>query len=244
MNILFYTCTKQNVDAFLKFSPLIKCLGLGNELPYKPKKASLDEPLELNYKFKNLRYGSDLIVWTENTDSLSVQYNKAKKYYDQYDAIIFLHDDVFITDAFLIEKLQVAFAQFDVVGLAGGADISLKSYGLWHAMCDPKTFSGAVSHFDSTGKEFVTSFGPFGKRCLLMDGLFLAVNPKTTKSVNWDENVKFHHYDLLFCLEANKLKLKLGTAPIYVNHQSPGLQGFSDEFKKSDAYFKEYFKNY
>ena len=163
MKILFYTCTKQNVDAFLKFSPLIKCLGMGNELPYKPKKASLNEPLELNYKFKNLRYGADLIVWTENTDSLSVQYNKAKKYYDQYDAIIFLHDDVFITDAFLIEKLQVAFAQFDVVGLAGGADISLKSYGLWHMMCDPKTFSGAVSHFDNSGKEFVTAFGPFGK---------------------------------------------------------------------------------
>jgi len=194
---------------------------MGNELPYKPKKASLNEPLELNYKFKNLRYGADLIVWTENTDSLSVQYNKAKKYYDQYDAIIFLHDDVFITDAFLIEKLQVAFAQFDVVGLAGGADISLKSYGLWHMMCDPKTFSG-----------------------LLMDGLFLAVNPKTTKNVNWDENVMFHHYDLLFCLEANKLKLKLGTAPIYVTHESPGLKGFSEEFKKSDAYFKEYFKNY
>lgn len=244
MKILFYTCTKQNVDAFLKFSPLIKCLGMGNELPYKPKKASLNEPLELNYKFKNLRYGADLIVWTENTDSLSVQYNKAKKYYDQYDAIIFLHDDVFITDAFLIEKLQVAFAQFDVVGLAGGADISLKSYGLWHMMCDPKTFSGAVSHFDNSGKEFVTAFGPFGKRCLLMDGLFLAVNPKTTKNVNWDENVMFHHYDLLFCLEANKLKLKLGTAPIYVTHESPGLKGFSEEFKKSDAYFKEYFNKY
>jgi len=115
---------------------------------------------------------------------------------------------------------------------------------LWHTMCDPKTFSGAVSHFDSTGKEFVTSFGSFGKRCLLMDGLFLAVNTKTTKAVNWDENVKFHHYDLLFCLEANKLKLKLGTAPIYVTHESPGLQGFSEEFKKSDSYFKEYFKNY
>jgi len=244
MKILFYTCTKQNVDAFLKFSPLIKCLGMGNELPYKPKKASLNEPLELNYKFKNLRYGADLIVWTENTDSLSVQYNKAKKYYEQYDAIIFLHDDVFITDAFLIEKLQVAFAQFDVVGLAGGADISLKSYGLWHMMCDPKTFSGAVSHFDNSGKEFVTAFGPFGKRCLLMDGLFLAVNPKTTKNVNWDENVMFHHYDLLFCLEANKLKLKLGTAPIYVTHESPGLKGFSEEFKKSDAYFKEYFNKY
>lgn len=244
MKILFYTCTKQNVDAFLKFSPLIKCLSLGNDLSYKPKKASLNEPLEQNYKFKNLRYGADLIVWTENTDSLSVQYNKAKKYYDQYDAIIFLHDDVFITDAFLIEKLQVAFAQFDVVGLAGGADISLKSYGLWHMMCDPKTFSGAVSHFDNSGKEFVTAFGPFGKRCLLLDGLFLAVNPKTTKNVNWDENVMFHHYDLLFCLEANKLKLKLGTAPIYVTHESPGLKGFSEEFKKSDAYFKEYFNKY
>jgi hypothetical protein len=244
MKILFYTCTKQNVDAFLKFSPLIKCLSLGNDLPYKPKKASLDKPLELNYKFKNLRYGADLIVWTENTDSLSVQYNKAKKYYDQYDAIIFLHDDVFITDAFLIDKLQVAFAQFDVVGLAGGADISLKSYGLWHLMCDPKTFSGAVSHFDNSGKEFVTAFGPFGKRCLLLDGLFLAVYTKTTKNVNWDENVMFHHYDLLFCLEANKLKLKLGTAPIYVTHDSPGLKGFSEEFKKSDAYFKEYFNKY
>ena len=155
-----------------------------------------------------------------------------------------MHDDVFITDAFLIEKLQVAFAQFDVVGLAGGADISLKSYGLWHLMCDPKTFSGAVSHFDNSGKEFVTAFGSFGKRCLLLDGLFLAVNTKTAKKVSWDENVKFHHYDLLFCLEANKLKLKLGTAPIYVTHESPGLKGFSEEFKKSDAYFKEYFNKY
>ena len=163
------------------------------------------------------------------------------------DDIRSLHNigSVFRTaDAFLIEKLQVAFAQFDVVGLAGGADISLKSYGLWHMMCDPKTFSGAVSHFDNSGKEFVTSFGPFGKRCLLLDGLFLAVNPKTAKNINWDENVKFHHYDLLFCLEANKLKLKLGTAPIYVTHESPGLKGFSEEYKKSDAYFKDYFNKY
>jgi len=115
---------------------------------------------------------------------------------------------------------------------------------LWHLMCAPKTFSGAVSHFDKEGREFVTSFGPFGRRCLLMDGLFLAVNTKTTNKLNWDENVKFHHYDLIFCLEAHKQKLKMGTAAIYVTHESPGLQSFSEEFKKSDNYFKEYYKNY
>ena len=239
MKILFYTCTKNTVNYFTQHSPLAKCLKT-KELTFNQKKNTT----ELNYKFNNVRYGADLIVWTENTDSLSVQYNKAKKYYDQYDCIIFCHDDIFINDAFLIEKLQTGLAQFDIVGLAGGSDLRLQGQSLWHIMIEPKTASGAVSHFNKEGQEFVTSFGPFGKRCLILDGLFLAVNTKTTKNLNWDENVKFHHYDLIYCLEANKQKLKMGTAPIYVTHDSPGLQSMSEEFIKSNNYFIEYFKNY
>ncbi len=105
---------------------------------------------------------------------------------------------------------------------------------------DPHT----IATIFSIGTAFIPVIGPFGRRCLLMDGLFLAVNTKTTNKLNWDENVKFHHYDLIFCLEAHKQKLKMGTAAIYVTHESPGLQSFSEEFKKSDNYFKEYYKNY
>lgn len=234
MKILFYTCTKLNKKAFTEYSPLYKSL-----VTEKTKEKSVNH-------FINLRFESELIVNYENTDSLSKQYNKAKKYYEDFDAVVYIHDDVFITEGFLQNKLEMGFAQFDIVGLAGGSDASIKDHGLWHLMCPRSTMSGAVSHFTEDGKEFVTSFGPFGKRCLLMDGLFLAVHTHTVKDkdLNWDENVNFHHYDLLFCLEAHKKGLRMGTAPIYVVHESPGLKSFSKEYLQSEKYFIDYFNNY
>ena len=62
--------------------------------------------------------------------------------------------------------------------------------------------------------------------------------------MKWDENVMFHHYDLIFCLDANKKSLRMGTAPIYVVHESPGLKNFSKEYLQSEKYFIDYFNNY
>jgi len=234
MKILFYTCTKLNKKAFIEYSPLYKSL-----VTDKTKEKS-------DNHFTGLRFEGELVVNFENTKSLSVQYNKARKYYDKFDAVVYIHDDVFITEGFLQSKLEMGFAQFDIVGLAGGANPQLKKHGLWHLMCPRETMSGAVSHFTEDNKEFVTSFGPFGKRCSLMDGLFLAVHTHTVKETDlkWDENVMFHHYDLIFCLDANKKSLRMGTAPIYVVHESPGLKNFSKEYLQSEKYFIDYFNNY
>ena len=71
----------------------------------------------------------------------------------------------------------------------------------------------------------MTSFGPTPSRVALLDGLFISVNTKKIKEVNWkfNENYTFHHYDIASSIDANKKKLKLGVTPIWVIHKSPGL---------------------
>ena len=76
----------------------------------------------------------------------------------------------------------------------------------------------------------ITCFGSWPERCLLLDGLFMAVNLRRVLEVGWkfNTNYAFHHYDLASCLDANKKQLKMGTYPIYVNHASPGLADLND----------------
>jgi hypothetical protein len=90
----------------------------------------------------------------------------------------------------------------------------------------------------------VTNFGPTPARVAILDGLFLSVKTKSVKETGWkfNENYKFHHYDIASCIDANKKKLKLGVAPIWVMHNSPGLLSFEDKnFNASqEKFLKEY----
>jgi len=85
-----------------------------------------------------------------------------------------------------------------------------------------------------------TNFGTSG-RVLILDGLFLAFNPKkiSEAGVRFDETcpAKFHFYDIDFSLQCNKAKLKLGTAEIEVVHSSPGLKSFTDEWLAGQKWF-------
>ena len=73
-----------------------------------------------------------------------------------------------------------------------------------------------------------------------MDGLFLAIKVSSLKpEIRFDEDIPAiaHHYDIDFCLQANKHKLKLTTWPIWVVHKSPGLAGADEQFEASQKYF-------
>lgn len=181
----------------------------------------------------------------DNTTSLSKIYNKhlTHKTLKKHDVVLFVHDDVFIDDLGCFDKLYSSLFTYDndIIGVAGTAQATIKRPALWHLMSDRQYHSGAVSHLDTQHDVMqMTSFGPYPRRCLLLDGLFLAVNLKRVLEVDWcfNEQFDFHHYDLASCLDANKLKLKLSTCNIHVVHESPGLQDYHDEsYQRSEKKF-------
>jgi hypothetical protein len=169
-------------------------------------------------------------------NSFLTQENKDKK-------IIFVHDDVLIEDLFFHEKLDIAFEKYDVVGLAGCKKCNIQKPPAWHLMCDHSDFVGEVAH-SKDKKYWTTVFGPTDSRALIIDGLFIAVSVEKLLQSNtrFDENFNFHHYDISFCLNANKNKLKLGVYPIKVTHFGLGDSMNSDEWRKSSELFQKIYK--
>ena len=176
-----------------------------------------------------------------NTTSLPRVYNKCIE--EENNIVVLAHDDVLIRDVKWIEKLYSALEVYDVVGLAGGSNAKITPPCLWHIMCPRDTHRGCVSHVNENKKgTFVTNFGKQG-RVLLLDGLFLAFNPKRLRDVGakFDETnpAGFHFYDIDFSLTCNSKKLKLGTANIDVVHNSPGLKKYTDEWLSGQAWFMQ-----
>ena len=189
---------------------------------------------------------------SENTLGLSERYNQIiSTYKNDFDNIVFVHDDVYVDDLYVCEKLERAHKDFDIVGLAGGVNPKIQKLALWHLMCggfNSNNLRGAVAHpINESGQIFMTSFGPTPARVALLDGLFLSVNVRKANSVGWkfNENYTFHHYDIASSIDANIRKLKLGVAPIWVVHKSPGLLNTNDQLflDSQDKFIKEYSKH-
>jgi hypothetical protein len=178
-----------------------------------------------------------------NKNSLASVYNKyiIEKYRDK--TLLFVHDDVYIDDLRLYNKLEEAFDQYDVVGLAGTTGpLNIKPPALWHIMGGPReNFRGSVAHYANDKQCYSTSFGLTPDRVLLIDGLFMAVKVKTLldKGIKFDESnpARFHFYDLDFCLQCNQAGLKIGVWPIWCIHNSPGLKEYTPEFLKGQEWF-------
>jgi GT2 family glycosyltransferase len=189
----------------------------------------------------------DAVIKTNNKDNIGKHYNKVLNMAvdEEYDWVILMHDDVSMEDKYLETKLKKAFVNYDIVGLAGAKHIELKQPALWHLMSKQEDWSGAVAHPTGNHQVFMTSFGHTPERCIVLDGLFLAIKVSSlTPEIRFDENLPAiaHHYDLDFCLNANKHKLKLATWPIWVIHKSSGLENPGKEFDISQKYFLDKWK--
>lgn len=199
-------------------------------------------------KFKDV--DMELFVEENNTKGLSTMYNKfLDNNINNYDYILFVHDDVYIDDYGVYDKLIFAheITGFDIVGLAGGLNPKITKPALWHLMCggfNGGNLRGAVAHPASPSQIFMTTFGPTPSRVAILDGVFLSVKTESIKKVNWkfNENYTFHHYDIASCIDANNQKLKLGTFPIWIIHHSPGLLNPDDEtfLSSQEKFIKEY----
>jgi hypothetical protein len=190
----------------------------------------------------------------KNTKSLASIYNEyiSEKYKDYI--VVFIHDDVYISDADFAEKCYEAITNFDIFGVAGGAggfEITPPAPALWHLISKRKV--GFAGHFEdkedlNTIRPFsnvcwVTNFGTSPSKATLIDGVLMGINVEKVldKNIKFDEECpsRFHFYDLIFCVKAKLKGLSLGVFPFNIFHASHGLTEPNAEFYSGDLYFKE-----
>lgn len=201
----------------------------------------------------------ELRIAYENQRGLSELYNQALEDCPADRNLLLVHDDVFLHDPFLEERVSQALVRSDVVGLAGsaGTDESDPSWALafdpelaplgWHP--EPRVRrSGMVSHTSTrtvpheywAPKIYPSEYGPTPALVTVLDGLFLAMHPATVLAhgVRFDERFTFHCYDTDFCRSAVRAGLSLSTAAIAVTHASAGSFDTA-EWRAAAALYRE-----
>ena len=181
-------------------------------------------------------------VATSNTRGLPVVYNELLDQLPDDCVVVFMHDDVWIDDYFMIQRVFDGLEKYDVIGLAGNRR-RIPGQPAWHfanmqfEWDQPQHLSGSIAHGDDPGGE-VQFYGKVPAACELLDGVFLAANKKTLtkKNVRFDPLFDFHFYDLDFCRTARQKGLRLGTWPICVTHKGKSIFGTSEWRRNHAAY--------
>lgn len=161
------------------------------------------------------------------------------------EILVFVHDDVWIDDYFLADRVVAGLEAFDVIGVAGNRQ-RMPGQRAWHYVTpgrspDRANLSGGIAHGKSPFGR-VTSCGPVPAECELLDGVFLAARLRTLldRSVRFDPAFDFHFYDLDFCRSARQADLRLGTWPICLTHQSTGAFESPPWLKAYAKYLKKW----
>jgi len=168
----------------------------------------------------------------ENTRGLPDVYNERLATEDGNDILAFIHDDVWIDDYFLADRILAGLRQYDVLGVAGTPRRLPGQYGftIMDAASVPlakANLSGAIAH-GKTPFAPVSRLGPIPAACEFLDGVFLAVRKSALRrlGVRFDPRFDFHFYDTDFCRAAHAAGARLGTWPICLTHQSSGGAGY------------------
>lgn len=197
-------------------------------------------PSELAIRFDNVG---------DSAVGLAAAFNRAIESARSETIVLCVHDDVYLHDPFLLQRLQEGLRTADIIGLAGslGSDLQQPSWALgfegesfastgWQH--GPElVLSGAVGYCPmQNGGELAPPpialgvYGPTPHPVDLLDGLFLAFRAGVLQAsgVSFDERFAFHLYDLDFCRQARRAGLHLSTAPIVTTHASGGDFGSPD----------------
>ncbi len=196
-------------------NPFMESMPLGRSL----RRLSYDRRLEARPAFNN-------------RDGLSAVYNRQIIEENRDKMLLFVHDDVWLDDCFVYDRVKEALEAFDVVGLAGNTR-RLPRQPAWGFSTetpftpeDRRYLSGIVADSEQPwGKP--SRYGPPGLQCLTLDGVFLAARCATLleRGVRFDERFEFDFYDLDFCRSAEVAGLRMGTWPIAITHTSLGRFG-------------------
>lgn len=183
------------------------------------------------------RFADDdrLVPWIafENSQGLPEVYNQVLTQDNASGVVVFVHDDVWLDDLFFVQRMLEGLQAFDVIGVAGNRRRVGKQPGWAFVDTDFRwddrvNLSGRVAH-GAAAMGRPSDFGPVPGECELLDGVLLAARVDTLvrTGCRFDPRFRFHFYDLDFCRSAREHRLRLGTWPIGVTHQSGG--GFGSE---------------
>lgn len=145
------------------------------------------------------------------------------------DILIFIHDDVFIRDTLLTQKVSLALSKYDAVGVAGNKR-RLQNQPAWafkyennQLTWDHPYLSGEIKHGNEE-KWSHDTFGPTPAKCKILDGVFLAATTKVLRQnkIYFNPEMAFHFYDLDFCRSLESAGLAATTWPIDIIHGSGG----------------------
>ena len=172
------------------------------------------------------------LVFEQNSRGLAEVYNEAiRQSVLDPGVLVFVHDDVWICDFFWVDRLLDALGEFDVVGIAGNRR-RLPRQPAWAFVESmewdaPQYLSGVVGWGSGFPPDGISLFGRPGAEVCLLDGLFLAIRSDLLHrhQLSFDEQFKFHFYDMDFCRQCEQKGLRMGTWPISVIHQSGGSFG-------------------
>ncbi len=181
----------------------------------------------------------------ENTRGLSEVYNESIRAPHDHDILLFVHDDIWLNDYFLVDRLIDSLTIYDVVGVAGSRRRAARQIA-WYSSDD--TLKGDTTHLSGVvghGKEQfggATRYGPTPVQCEILDGAFLAAKKSTLRdnAVFFDPRFDFHFYDMDFCRTARQKNLHLGTSRISVSHQSMGNFDSLAWRKSSEIYLEKW----
>jgi len=160
-----------------------------------------------------------------NEFSLTEIYNKAlNKYSEENTIMVFCHPDILFRTKNWGKILLTNFnnSNFDVIGVAG---TTFLNNGVWWT--DRTKMVGIVDHTDGF-REWSSEYSSERKGVIiptvLIDGLFMAVNPEKLQH-HFDEDFKgFHFYDLSFCVPNYLDGCNIGvTTDIRILHKSIGV---------------------
>jgi GT2 family glycosyltransferase len=167
---------------------------------------------------------------------------------DSPELLVFVHDDVWIDDYFLADRVIEGLETYDVIGVAGNRRrlphqpawgwVAADSRFTWD---DKAKLSGCIAH-GSGPFGTVSFFGAAPADCELLDGVFLAARKSALKAggVLFDPAFEFHFYDLDFCRSARQRGLRLGTWPICLTHQSAGAFRTEKWLEKYEDYIDKW----
>jgi tetratricopeptide (TPR) repeat protein len=212
--IRFVSATRLSHEEFFATAPLGRSLPVYRTFPKK-------QVIELR-------------LFANNQEGLPTIYNAAIEESKADPAIlIFIHDDVYLSDYYWAEHLQEALTHFDLVGLAGNRR-RVPRQASWMYLDDQFTrdnydnLSGVLGHGDPfPNLRQLSVYGEPGQEVKLLDGVMLAVRSQSLieRDLKFDARFKFHFYDMDFCRQAEMKGIRMGTWAISVVHASAGTLG-------------------
>lgn len=205
---------------------------------------------EENNKFKehiSKTIGCDhKIVCYENNNkySLCELYNRSLNEHHEKDSIfVFIHNDIFFKTNNWGKTLLRKFNNFnyDIIGVAGST--VLDDTGMWWSKREKMV--GVVEHTDGVNtwvSDYNSKFLGI-KEVVVIDGLFISINPDEIVH-QFDEDFKgFHFYDISFCLESYLDGMNIGvTNEIRILHKSVGRT--NDMWENNRKLFIKKYKQY